>query len=310
MPTWQPQASLATLQKRAELYATIRRFFAEQHVLEVDTPLLAEYGVTDPYVDNITVDIDQQRYYLQTSPEYAIKRLLAAGLGDCYQLGKAFRHEDEGQHHRREFTMLEWYRCGWHIEQLIQEIIALLQACGAISAASQIQQQSYTAWFTDVLQLNPITTCTADIQRLTSRYGVDATTLSRDECLDLLMVSAIEPELAQIPVAIMTDFPASRAALAQLNPNNPTTALRFELYLHGIELANGYQELTNATQLEQRSYSDLTIRQQLGKPSQQLDPNLLAAMQHGLPHCAGVALGIDRLLMAILNLDTIDETML
>lgn len=310
MTSWQPTASLSTLKKRAELYATIRHFFAQRQILEVDTPLLAAAGVTDPYVENLTVEItqsDEQTLYLQTSPEYAIKRLLAAGIGDCYQLGKVFREEYEGRQHRREFTMLEWYRIGWSTEQLQQEVLELLCTCGLNT--SGCKKKSYREWFIDALELDPIAVSDAELHHAIRFTNIDSP-LTRDEMLDLLMHHRIEPVLAQYDIAIIDDFPASRAALAKLDPDNPTLAQRFEIYCRGVELANGYQELTDPTILHQRWQRDTALRQQQGKPERPVDHQLLAAMQSGLPECAGVALGVDRLLMQWLNISDIGHTTL
>lgn len=314
-PDWRPTASLDTLKKRAELYAQIRHFFAERGVTEVDTPLLSSSCVTDPYVDNIPVGLfDDTHYFLQTSPEYAIKRLLAAGMGDCYQLGKAFRQEDEGRQHRREFTMLEWYRLDWDAQRLCTEVLQLLAAVG-INASTPVQK-TYRDWFMDVLDIDPLDILDLDLRQLAQTAGhltreqTAPDAITRDECLDLLMCTQVEPALKQHAVAIITEFPASRAALARLKPDNPAVAERFEIYLHGVECANGYHELLDAETLQTRFATDNRIRANQQQPIRPIDQPFLAAMQAGLPPCSGVALGVDRLLMALLKLNNIADTLI
>ena len=263
MSDWRPSASIKHLKQRAELLAQARAFFAERNVIEVQTPVLAKHSVTEPDVQSIEVP---GYGYLQTSPEYQMKCLLAAGMPSCYQLGPAFRHGEQGMLHNPEFTMLEWYRLGFDHNQLMYEVADLV----------------------DVL-LGP-----KPYQRLTYEDVVGKSKGRRRDALDLAFAKACE-RLTPGRFFI-TDYPADQAALARINPDGRTAA-RFELVIDGIAIANGYWELLNADEHRQRFKTDSEIRQQRGLPAMALDEAFLAALEHGLPECAGVALGFDRLVM-------------
>ena len=286
---WRPSADLHALQARAALLSKIRAFFSKRSVLEVETPLLCSAGVTDPSVHPIA----SGSRWLQTSPEYAMKRLLAAGSGPIYQVCKAFRAGETGARHNPEFTLLEWYRPGFDLAALMAETAELVQQALGDLPVTTI---SYRALFQQRLKLDPLTTPPGDLAAVTQQY-VDYAGLDepRDTWLDLLMSHVIEPELAGI--TLVHSYPASQAALARLDyQSEPPVARRFELYVNDMELANGYQELTNADEQQQRFERDnLTLRTR-GEPARDIDHLLLAAMQSGLPECAGVALGLDRLL--------------
>ncbi|MFK7912483.1 MAG: EF-P lysine aminoacylase GenX [Pseudomonadales bacterium] len=271
---WQPSASIAMLQQRARIAAQVRDFFAEREVLEVHTPVLAAHTVTDPHVDAIAA----AHGYLQTSPEYAMKRLLAAGAPSIYQLGPAFRAGEAGRLHAPEFTMLEWYRLGFDDAALMQEVSELVDL---VLGAAPYQQRPYA----DLLASSPLP-------------------LDHDE--DLRVVAALE-QLGPVRVFI-TDYPAARAALARLRPGTEVAA-RFELVVNGVELANGYHELGDAETLRARFAADNAARETLGKPAMGLDDAFLAAMAHGLPDCAGVALGFDRMAMLALGAQRLSEVM-
>jgi len=299
---WQPDAALATLRLRAQTLARVRGFFAERGVLEVDTPLMCQATGTDPHLDALALELAPGDWrYLQTSPEFAMKRLLAAGSGPVYQLCKAFRRDESGQRHNPEFTMLEWYRPGFDDGQLMDEVAALLTECLPDDSPVQdtdIVRISYRDLFRQWLALDPFAASDDELLVCARRHtDVDGLTLSRDDTLNLLMALVIEPQL-QAPLFVV-DFPASQAALAKLarDSHGNLVARRFELFVAGMELANGYLELTDSDEQARRFAADNRQRQVAGLPVCAVDTRLLAALEHGLPDCAGVALGFDRLVM-------------
>jgi lysyl-tRNA synthetase class 2 len=307
---WQPTASIANLQCRAALLATLRRFFAERDVLEAETPLLAQYSVTDPHMHAISAANpcdDGAAFYLQTSPEYAMKRLLAAGSGAIYQICKAFRRGETSRRHNPEFTLLEWYRPGFDYQQLMMEVADLLQAVGINERCTTI---SYRELFQQQLAIDPHHADSDALRQLTQRY-IDTAMLSdnRDDWLHLLMAEKIEPTIGLDAPVLLYDYPASQAALAVIaeDARGTLVAQRFELYYRGVELANGYQELCDAELLQQRLCNEQRQRRESGRSFIEVDDYLLAAARHGIPECSGVALGIDRLLMALLKVDNIDQ---
>ena len=263
MSDWRPSARIEHLKQRAELLAQARAFFAERNVIEVHTPVLAKHTVTEPDVQSIEVP---GYGYLQTSPEYQMKRLLAAGMPSCYQLGPAFRHGEQGRLHNPEFTMLEWYRLGFDHNQLMYEVADMVDAL-----------------------LGP-----KPYQRLTYEDVAGKSEGRRRDALDLAFADACE-RLTPGRFFI-TDYPADQAALARINPDGQTAA-RFELVIDGVEIANGYWELLDVEEHRQRFKTDGEIRQKRGLPAMAVDEAFIAALQHGLPACAGVAMGFDRLVM-------------
>ena len=263
MSDWRPAARIEHLKQRAELLAQARAFFAERNVIEVHTPVLAKHTVTEPDVQSIEVP---GYGYLQTSPEYQMKRLLAAGMPSCYQLGPAFRHGEQGRLHNPEFSMLEWYRLGFDHNQLMYEVADMVDAL-----------------------LGP-----KPYQRLTYEDVVGKSEGRTRDALDLAFADACE-RLTPGRFFI-TDYPADQAALARINPDGQTAA-RFELVIDGVEIANGYWELLDVEEHRQRFKTDGEIRQQRGLPAMAVDEAFIAALQHGLPVCAGVAMGFDRLVM-------------
>lgn len=309
---WRPTATLSTLQKRAILLSCIRHFFAQRKVLEVETPLLSQCGVTDPYLDNIPAHYDDTNnalLYLQTSPEYAMKRLLAAGSGPIFQLCKAFRNAERGRRHNPEFTLLEWYRPGFQLKDLMDEV-SVLVADAAKQLAVKLpapQFKTYEQVFQEVGDINPHLASADALKSLAEAHQIEiAAELSRDEWLDVLMTHIVEPKLQGL--VFLTEYPASQAALAQKKlVKTYWVAERFELYFNGLELANGYFELVDASEQSARFNADLRLRDKLNKTSMQPDTRLLQALIAGLPACAGVALGVDRLLMALLGLASIDD---
>lgn len=306
---WQPTADIDTLKRRARLLADVRRFFAGRDVLEVDTPILSQAAPTATYLDSFRSNYqppgcEPKTYFLQTSPEFSMKRLLAAGSGDIYQVAKVFRHGELGRLHNPEFTMLEWYRPALDYAGLMQEVDELLQQVAAMPAARKI---SYHAVFQQYLELDIEQADAHTLKQisLTAISGLpDDWRTDRDGWLEMLMSEIIEPQLKQLqqPV-IIYDFPASQAQLAKVyqNQDGIKVAARFEVYAGGLELANGYDECLDATELRGRFEADNKQRHQQGKTQMPVDERLLEAIQSGLPPCTGVALGLDRLLMLVVN---------
>ena len=300
---------------RAQIVSDIRHFFSQRQVLEVDTPVLSRSAPTAPYLESFKTEfipigsVDKANYYLQTSPEFAMKVLLAGGSGSIYQIAKVFRNGERGRVHSPEFTMLEWYRPELNLEELMDEVAALLETITSYSGSIRF---SYQEIFSKYLNIN-ILVCSKDelqklaIKRLPSFSGNPV--LDRDGWLELLMSQVIESELASLkkPVFIY-NFPSSQAQLAKVKLDNAgeEVAARFELYAGGLELANGYDELLDAKELRKRFEYDNQQRLKLGKAQIPIDEKLLAAMESGLPPCTGVALGLDRLLMLAMNKKSID----
>lgn len=306
---WQPTASLEAWRQRADLHAAIRAFFKVRDVLAVETPLLYPHGVTDPAIQSFAVPFGDDTWHLQTSPEFAMKRLLADAPVAMYQLCKAFRREEVGRQHQVEFTMLEWYRPHWAMMQLIAEVGELLQT---VLACDAIETLTYQALFEQHCALNPHTTSIAQLQAAMRDAGIvfeGAYPDTHDDCLHVLMAQVIEPSLPQDHPVAVVGYPASQAALAELDPGPPSVAMRFEVYMGGLELANGYQELCDPKVQRERMVADNVKRSELGLPAMLIDESLLAALDHGLPPCAGVALGVDRLMMLKHGYDRIDQTL-
>lgn len=305
---WQPTASLPALQQRATLLQQIRDFFQQRQVLEVDVPLISAYATIDPFIDSLQTSAMGQTAYLQTSPEFFLKRFLCAyPEQDVYSLGKAFRQGEKGGRHLPEFTMLEWYRTGWNEQQLIDEVIELLRACLSVQSSYCF---SYADIFTEHLSINPHTASVRELAALCREHiDIDFAAEDKNPWLDLLMTHCIEPQLPDGLVAIY-DYPASQAALARIasDEHGHQVAKRFEVYVNGMELANGYWELNDAVEQEARFKADLHYRQKNNLPALPYDQALLDAMSQGeLPDCAGVALGVDRLLMCLLATKNIGD---
>ncbi|UTW47561.1 EF-P lysine aminoacylase EpmA [Bacterioplanoides sp. SCSIO 12839] len=296
---WLPGASLQALRLRAEVNTQIRNFFAEQGIMEVETPLLCQAPVTDPNIEPIAA----QGRYLHTSPEYAMKRLLCAGSGDIYQLCKVFRQGEAGQRHNPEFTMLEWYRVGWDHHQLMKEVERLLQLL--LAEHISLEPEALTLSYAEALQqfagINWPNISEAQLREQGIALAGFDLELNRDGWLDVIMSHQVEPALPKDKLVFIHNYPASQAALAKVSgEGNNAVAQRFEVYLNGVELANGYHELTDAKEQRRRFMQEANGRD--------IDERLLAAMEQGLPECAGVAMGIDRLLMLMLDV-SIDEVL-
>ena len=298
---WRPRASRDNLRRRAALLSRTRGFFAQRAVLEVETPIAVAHAVTDPHLAAASATLPGRggALYLQTSPEFAMKRLLAAGSGDIYQLCHVFRGDERGRLHAPEFTLLEWYRCGWTMRRLIDEVDALLRAL-LPAPLPPATLHSYRDVLLEHAGCDALEDSDAALARRAAELGFDAAllpALDRDGLLDLLMAAHVGPRLGLDGPCFVHGYPASQAALARLDPGDPRVALRFELYLDGVELANGFEELGDAAEQRTRFAADQAVRAARGQSVPAMDERLLAALAAGLPACSGVALGFDRLVM-------------
>lgn len=316
MDDWHPTASIDTLRERARLINEVRAFFAERGVFEVETPILGHGGSTEPHLDSLSLEAvtpaGRERFWLQTSPEFHMKRLLAAGSGPIYQLARSFRDGEVGRRHNIEFTMLEWYRPGSTLVELIDESQAVVRHL-LPSDPGPLRRHRYRQLFRDRLEIDPFTTPLGELRRLASEHGqLDMSDSPRDGCLDLLMSLVIEPTLGRDGIDAVIDYPASQAALARKHrdpEDGEWVAARFELYLAGLELANGYDELTDPAEQQARFAADNLERRVLGKSEVSVDERLLAALCAGMPAGCGVALGLDRLIQLALGKASVAEVM-
>jgi len=306
---WRPGASRQALEARARLLTRIRAFFAERGVLEVETPILSRSGNSDPNIRSIATEPSPRRY-LRTSPEYAMKRLLAAGLGDIYELGRVFRAGETGRHHNPEFTMAEWYRRGLGYLDLAIEVADLVRYCGEGAFDGwRTRRIAYRDLFREGLGLDPFHCSESELAACAAERGIRAGPLEHPEWLDLLLAEVLQPALPGECITVLYDFPPEQAALARIRPGDPPVAERFEVFLNQTELANGYQELTDADEQRRRFERENRLREVRGEETAPLAETLVAALRHGLPECSGVALGVDRLLMAVLKLDRMDAVL-
>jgi elongation factor P--(R)-beta-lysine ligase len=353
---WRPTATRAMLEQRAILLARARSFFADGGVLEVDTPMVINAPVTDVHIHSAQVDLgaplpaggappaehrDTSRpFFLHTSPEYAMKRLLAAGSGDIYQICHVVRGFERGRLHNAEFTLVEWYRLGFTLDDLMSEVDALVRALlGPVASGHGSERLTYRDAFVRELGLDPFTASLGELRQEARKLGFEdggsgggatsglaadtadsgdsgaaaATTATaaphRDELLDFLMGAVVGPRLGANALTFVHGYPATQAALARLDPQDPRAALRFELYCEGVELANGFHELASAAEQRARFNQDIAERHRAGLPTFPPDELLLAALEAGLPECSGVALGFDRTLMLATGAKTIDEVL-
>jgi elongation factor P--(R)-beta-lysine ligase len=309
------------LQHRAAVLTHARHFFLDRGVLEVDTPIVVNAPVTDVHIHSAKVEFaDNPRpFFLHTSPEYAMKRLLAAGSGDIFQICHVVRGLERGRVHNAEFTLIEWYRIGYTLDRLMHEVETLVRTLLSDVAFSLTSEQlSYEEAFLRELQLDPFAASMDELANAASRVGFTGGSqpgaqpgpgAQRDELLELLMGTVIGPKLGQSSLTFIYNYPASQAALARVNPLDPRTALRFELYCKGVELANGFQELASADEQRERFERDNDERLRMGLPTYPLDERLLAALESGMPECAGVALGFDRTMMLAAEVDHIDDVL-
>lgn len=310
---WQPSATIQQLKNRAQLLSVIRQFFQEREVMEVETPAISHATVTDVHLHTFKTHFvgpgysNGQSLFLMTSPEFHMKRLLAAGSGSIYQIGKAFRNEENGRYHNPEFSMLEWYRVGFDHHDLMDEMDELLQR---VLDSGKAVRMTYQQAFLSVLEVCPLEASMEALKKVAKNIGLEdiaADEQDRDTLLQLLFSIGVEPHIGQKSPAFVYDFPASQAALAKINKSDPRVADRFEVYFKGIELANGFHELDDADEQLARFVEDNQQRLKMGLEMQPIDYHLIDALKAGLPACAGVALGIDRLVMLALKCQHIDE---
>ncbi|MBK1647081.1 EF-P lysine aminoacylase EpmA [Rhabdochromatium marinum] len=312
---WRPSAAQPVLRARAQMLAGIRAFFAAREVLEVETPMLSQAATTDPALASMRVA--GLGYWLHTSPELPMKRLLASGLGPIYQICRVFRDGERGRLHHPEFTLLEWYRPGWTLSALMQEVADLvhdllhrLELPPKPPLELPVEFIRYRELFQCGLDIDPWHCSPRELQAVAQARGLGAgLKLDTDAWLDFLLTHCLEPQLGQHGLSFVQDYPPSQAALARLSEDDPPHAQRFELYWQGIELANGFQELTDAAQQRQRFAEDQAVRAASGLAPVAQDEQFLAALEAGLPESAGVALGLDRLLMLACGAERIDQVL-
>lgn len=314
---WRPTAEFNQIKQRALLLDNIRAFFKNLAVLEVETPLLCQYAPTMVHIDPISVMLsNNSTRFLQTSPEYAMKRLLAAGIGDIFQICKAFRGMESGVRHNPEFTMLEWYRVNFNHHQLMQEVIALLNYCGINYKNCLI---SYREIFKKYVNTDPGIASLTELKQIIKNninltddfksFMLNQATIQ--DCQELLFSNLVEPNLEHNIIWAIYNYPKEQSALAKVSkePDGYFVAERFEIYINGIELANGYHELLDPIAQQQRFIEDQNLREQLGKNYLAIDNYLIEALKHGLPSCSGVALGVDRLLMLITGMSNLEQVL-
>lgn len=304
MNCWRSRARPEDLVKRATLIRALREFLDQRGLIEVQTPLVTASGVTDPHIESLA--LARNHGFLRSSPEYCHKRLLAGGFGDLYELGPVFRAGEHGRLHRTEFTLLEWYRLSWGWRELATEVLDLIQ-----HALDRVEQARWAIQWLDWCESferaglpDPLQAGLAEIESVSEELPSDC---DRDMRLDYLFATRIQPRLPASTLSVIHGYPASQAALARLDPNDPRKAERFEIFAGDVELANGYHELSDCNEQRRRFEKDRQKRQALGRPDMAADEGLLAALAHGLPDCSGVALGVDRLIMVGLNLADIEQ---
>ncbi|MCZ6804159.1 MAG: EF-P lysine aminoacylase EpmA [Proteobacteria bacterium] len=304
--SWQPTASIEIIKKRAMLLQQIRNFMRKRGIVEVDTPILSHYGCSDPYIQSMTTVNSPEKdtqLYLHTSPEYCMKRLLAAGSGPIYQLAHVFRDEESGKCHNIEFTMLEWYRTGFGYHQLMDELDELLSEIGLMKP----DKMTYAQSFLQTVQIDPHTVETKQLQIHAGRYGWETDSEDHHALLDFIFSEVVIKKFDNNKPLIIYDYPECMAALATLKPETPRVSERFELFIDGMEIANGFNELINADEQFTRFESDLITRRNKKLPEPPIDNNFIAALKSGLPESAGIAVGIDRLLMVLSGKNDINK---
>lgn len=312
MTPWRPGTSLDTLKRRARLLQQVRDFFSLRGVLEVETPGISRFPTLDLHLESFSVFHPDKTLqgYLITSPEYHMKRLISAGSGSIYQLCRAYRCDESGSRHNPEFTILEWYRVGWDQWQLMKEIEDLMQLLLGTNTADYI---SYREAFEGALSMDPFTITLERFAEICSRHTLQPPDYlllqdtDRDEWLNFLIGFLIEPHLGRDRPVFLHSFPASQASLAKLDDDNPQCAMRFEVYFKGLELGNGFCELTDAEAQENRFREENRKRRAAGKEELAYDPRFIEALKQGMPDCSGIAMGFDRLVMLALGKHSIDE---
>ncbi len=305
--SWQPDASLQIIKQRASLLRKIRDFMDTREIIEVDTPQLSHYGISDPYIQSLTTTRTVEKdtlLYLQTSPEFCMKRLLAAGSGSIYQIAHVFRDEESGPCHSTEFTMLEWYRVGFDYYRLMDEVDALLAHIGLQTSA----KMTYAEAFMQTVHIDPHSVVTKALAALCRQWGWDTAVDDRHAMLDFIFSTVVIKNINTATPLIIYDYPACMAALATLKQaESIIVSERFELFINGMEIANGFNELTDAAEQRKRFEADLMARRDKQLREVPIDRKLLAALHSGLPECAGIAVGIERLLMVLSGKEDISE---
>ena len=319
MSDWQPTASLEILQTRARLLFKLRAFFAEKNILEVQTPILSQAGNTEPTIETFVTQQHEnsnhtiQPSFLNTSPEFAMKRLVAAGCGSIYQITPAFRQDEQGKRHNPEFTLLEWYRLDFDHHALMGEVNSLVRFVAEdFLKLERSQFFSYQDALIEFADVDPFKASNAELKAATKKAGIDVVGMDdapRDSWLDLLMSQVVEKNLPENCPVFIYDYPASQAALAKIRKGPPDVAERFELYINGMELANGFHELNDAKEQAERFHQDQLKRKENNQQGIPADHHLIDALDHGLPECAGVAIGLDRLLMVLTGAEHINEVL-
>lgn len=308
---WRPYADKRLIKLRAETYIKIRQFMAERNIMEVETPVLSHATATDMQLNSFRSEYSSPQsnsgkiLYLQTSPEYAMKRLLASGTGAIYQISRVFRNEEQGKYHNPEFTMLEWYQPGYGHHQLMQELEIFLN----LFAMNHCEKISYGEIFLEHTGLDPHTCDTNELKSMAQQHGLSSTIEERSVLLDFIFSDKITSTLGDTRPLFVYDYPACQSALAKLSNTTPKVAERFELFINGMEIANGFHELTDADEQLARFEQDLTLRKKENRPDLPIDHLFLDALKQGLPDCAGVAVGIDRLLMVMTGINDICEVL-
>ncbi len=314
---WRPSATLDILKLRARMLERIRAFFSAHGVLEVETPALSRAATTDPHLASLVTSCrgpNPRTLYLHTSPEFPMKRLLAAGAGSIYQICKVFRDGEVGRLHNPEFTLIEWYRTGFDHHALMDETLTLVtQTLDGRRPLASPEKLAYREAFERHAGLDPHRADAQALAAAVKRHGIDTRSDPAREPVDvlrdLLLTHVVEPQLGRGRLTALYDYPASQAALARVRPGDPPVAERFEIYLDGIELANGFHELGDAAEQRARFERDLAKRKEQGVPPVPMDERLLAALEAGLPDCAGVALGFDRLVMLAAGVKSIQDVL-
>lgn len=311
--SWRSTCTKETLQLRARIMAAVRKFFYDRGVLEVDTPLISTSTVTDPNLDSMKVPFKGRNFYLQTSPEFYMKRLIASGSGDIYQLSHVFREDEQGRFHNPEFLLLEWYRLDYGMHRLIEEVVDLIIYIGksiGLNAAFPVNCRSYQEWFYAATQISPFCDDVSSFESFAEANGltIEGSMSSRD-WIEWLFASSVQTGFPENAINVVYDFPRNQASLARIDSTNPSVASRFEVFLGNVELANGYHELNDGAEIRDRMQMDLLIRSSRGKSLVPIDEFLIHALDQGFPDCSGVALGVDRLLLKLINQDHLRAVM-
>ncbi len=309
MCDWLPTINLQNLTRRAQLIGQARHFFSQRHVLEVETPLVCSHTVTEPNIESFSFSADNTQRYLQTSPEYAMKRLLANGAPDIFQICKSFRVGEKGALHNPEFTMIEWYRRGYGLKQIMEETVDLIIGLLAKNEGPLNSEYiSYADLIEKILGVSLSSMSDLQVKELAMQNGlVTQDDVSWQQAIDFLFSHKIQPSMCGQSITVVFHYPAAQAALSKLNEGDSSVSERFEVFYKGVELANGYVELLDPKQLLNRFAKDQQIREQSGSTHIAIDQHLIEAQQHGLPPCAGVAVGFDRVMMLSVGASSLSE---